>query len=73
MGWFTHAPIEGHSFIWHNGETTSYTGFNGLLTDTGFSLTALTNFTVTDNSPSLLSFAEQLIAKICTSPDLGGC
>jgi CubicO group peptidase (beta-lactamase class C family) len=73
MGWITHAPIEGHSFIWHNGESTSYTAFNGLLTDTSFSVTALTNFTVTESRPTLLGFGEELVEKICMTSAAGGC
>ena len=73
MGWVTHAPISGHPFIWHNGQTTSYTGFNGLLTDTGLSLTILTNYTVAENGPPFLEFAEQVIGSICSTPASGGC
>jgi len=73
MGWVTHAPISGHPFIWHNGQTTSYTGFNGLLTDTGLSLTILANYTVAENGPPFLEFAEQVIGAICSTPASGGC
>lgn len=73
MGWLNHAPISGHPFIWHNGQTTSYTGFNGLLTDTGLSLTMLTNYTVDENAPALLNLAEQIVETVCNTPASGGC
>lgn len=72
MGWIIHEPISGHPFIWHNGQTTSYTGFDGLLTDTGLSLSILTNYTVDENVP-LLNLAEQIVGTICSTPASGGC
>ena len=72
MGWVTHPAIAGHPLIWHNGGTTSYTSFNGVLMDTGFSVTVLTNYTL--NEPvAFLAFAEQLIDKVCMTAAAGGC
>lgn len=72
MGWIVQAPVSGHPFVWHNGQTTAYTAFNGLLTDTGFSVTVLTNYMVDENAP-LLSFARNLMQTICEAPAAGGC
>jgi CubicO group peptidase (beta-lactamase class C family) len=73
MGWITHPTISGHPFIWHNGQTTSYTAFNGLLTDTGFSLTVLTNYAFDDSGAPFLSFGEQVVSTICNTSAAGGC
>jgi D-alanyl-D-alanine carboxypeptidase len=72
MGWITHALISGHPFIWHNGLTTSYSAFNGVLTDTGLTVTVLTNYTINENAV-LLPLAEKIVGKICDTPGAGGC
>jgi D-alanyl-D-alanine carboxypeptidase len=66
MGWVVGPIVSGHSFIWHNGQTASYTAFNGLLTDDGFSVTVLTNYRTDENAP-LLSFGQNLIQAICNA------
>jgi hypothetical protein len=72
MGWVVGASLSGHPFIWHNGETASYTAFNGLFTDDGYSVTVLTNYSVSENA-ALLNFGENLIQAICRAPAAGGC
>jgi hypothetical protein len=66
MGWVVGPTVSGHSFIWHNGQTASYTAFNGLLTDDGFSVTVLTNYRTDENAP-LLNFGQNLIQAICNA------
>jgi D-alanyl-D-alanine carboxypeptidase len=72
MGWLVGASLSGHPFIWHNGETASYTAFNGLLTDDGFSVTVLTNYSVSEHVP-LLNFGQNVIQALCNAPAAGGC
>jgi CubicO group peptidase (beta-lactamase class C family) len=73
MGWVVSGSLSGHPFAWHNGQTTSYTSFNGLLTDDGFSVTVLTNYPVNETAP-LLTFGQGLIQTICsTATTSGGC
>ncbi|HEY6922262.1 MAG TPA: serine hydrolase domain-containing protein [Steroidobacteraceae bacterium] len=64
MGLVDGGTLAGHPFVWHDGQTVSYTSFNGVLTDDGFSISILTNF---PTQTSLLSFAERLIESICNS------
>lgn len=64
MGLVQGGTLAGHPFAWHDGQTTSYTSFNGVLTDDGFSIAILTNF---PTQTSLLSFAQTLIESICNS------
>jgi CubicO group peptidase (beta-lactamase class C family) len=66
MGWVVGATVSGHPFIWHNGGTGSYTAFNGLLTDDGFSVTVLTNYDVNE-TPQLLEFGQNLVQAICNA------
>jgi CubicO group peptidase (beta-lactamase class C family) len=66
MGWIVGATVSGHPFIWHNGGTGSYTAFNGLLTDDGFSVTVLTNYDVNE-AQQLLKFGQNLIQAICNA------
>jgi len=72
MGWVVGPTVSGHQFIWHTGETASYTAFNGLLTDDGFSVTVLTNYSIQEGTP-VLNFGEALIQSICNAPAAGGC
>jgi D-alanyl-D-alanine carboxypeptidase len=72
MGWLLHSPVSGHAFVWHNGGSTAYTSFNGLLTDAGFSVTVLANSVWNENVP-LLDFGTRLIHSICNAPAAGGC
>ena len=73
MGWVVGASLSGHPFIGHDGETASYTAFNGLFTDDGFSVTVLTNYSVSENA-GLLNFGVNLIQAICRAPAAaGGC
>jgi CubicO group peptidase (beta-lactamase class C family) len=64
MGLIQGGTLAGHPLVWHTGQTTSYTSFNGVLTDDGFSIAILTNFP-TQESP--LNLAETLIESICNS------
>ena len=66
MGWIVGSNVSGHPFIWHNGGTGSYTAFNGLLTDDGFSVTVLTNYTLNEEVP-LLQFGQNLLQAICNA------
>ena len=72
MGWAEGPQVSGHPFIWHNGLTTSYSAFNGVLTDSGLSITVLTNYTVAEGTP-LLPLAQQIVGTICDTPAAGGC
>jgi D-alanyl-D-alanine carboxypeptidase len=71
MGWILGGSVAGHPFVWHNGQTVSYTSFNGVFTDDGFSLTVLTNYSVPEPA-ALLSFGETLIQGICNAPATAG-
>ena len=70
MGWVRGSEA-GHPFVWHNGETDSYTAFNGMFLDDGFSVIMLTNMPVHEDTP-LLNLGEQLINAICTSSATAG-
>lgn len=70
MGWVRESEV-GHPFVWHNGETDSYTAFNGMFLDDGFSVIVLTNMPVHEDTP-LLNLGEQLINAICTSSATAG-
>jgi D-alanyl-D-alanine carboxypeptidase len=73
MGWVVGSTVAGHQFVWHNGQTVSYTSFNGVFVDDGFSVTILTNYSVPEPAP-LLSFGETLMQEICNaSATVGGC
>ncbi len=69
MGLVAAGTLAGHPFVWHNGQTISYTSFNGMLTDDGFTLTVLTNYPTTEDLP-LYGFGKNLISSLCTAP---GC
>jgi CubicO group peptidase (beta-lactamase class C family) len=70
MGWVRSSAV-GHPFVWHNGETYSYTAFNGVFLDDGFSVIMLTNMPVKEFTP-LLNLGNQLINAICTSSGTAG-
>jgi D-alanyl-D-alanine carboxypeptidase len=70
MGWVSGTEV-GHPFVWHNGETDSYTAFNGMFLDDGFSVALLTNGTVNEDTP-LLNLGEQIIQEICTTSGTSG-
>lgn len=65
------ARISGHPFAYHNGGTDSYTAFNGMFLDDGFSVIVLTNMPVKEDVP-LLNLEEQLIEGICSSSATSG-
>lgn len=65
MGWVRGTEV-GHPFAWHNGETYSYTSFNGMFLDDGFSVIVLTNMPVSEDTP-LLGLEEQIIQAVCTN------
>lgn len=66
MGLIQGGSLAGHPFVWHNGQTISYTSFNGVFTDDGFSIAILTNFPTEEQVP-LLNFAQSLLESICNS------
>jgi D-alanyl-D-alanine carboxypeptidase len=70
MGWVRGSEA-GHPFIWHNGETSSYTAFNGVFLDDGFSVIVLTNMPVNEDTP-LLNLGEKIINGICSSSATAG-
>jgi len=70
MGWVRGLEAS-HPFIWHNGETSSYTAFNGMFLDDGFSVSVLTNMPVNEDTP-LLNLGEQIINGICSSSATAG-
>jgi D-alanyl-D-alanine carboxypeptidase len=71
MGWIKGGALAGHPFVWHNGQTISYSAFNGLFADDGFSITVLTNYPVQESTP-LLNFGETLIQAICNNSTTAG-
>lgn len=71
MGWVV-GTVSGHPFIWHNGATTTYTAFNGVLRDSGLSVTVLTNYIVNEDTP-MVNFGQKVLNAICNSPSAGGC
>ena len=72
MGWVK-GTVVGHPFVWHNGETLSYTAFNTMFLDDGFSVSLLTNVAVTEDVP-FFNIADQIIQGVCTtSATAGSC
>ncbi len=69
MGLIDGGTLAGHTFVWHNGQTISYTSFDGMLTDDGFTLTVLTNYPTTEDFP-LYAFGTNLIGSLCA---VSGC
>lgn len=65
MGWVrSPTPVSGgHTAVFHNGMTPTYTAFNSMFLDTGFSVTALTNLA----PANLQDFGISLNDAICTS------
>jgi D-alanyl-D-alanine carboxypeptidase len=70
MGW-VRGTVVGHPLIWHNGETFSYTAFNGMFLDDGFSVSLLANGAVTEDVP-FATLGYQIIQSICTSSATAG-
>ncbi len=70
MGWVK-GTVVGHPFVWHNGETLSYTAFNTMFLDDGFSVSLLTNVAVTEDVP-FFNIADQIIQGVCTSSATAG-
>ncbi|MGA7854677.1 MAG: serine hydrolase domain-containing protein [Candidatus Acidiferrales bacterium] len=65
MGW-VRGTVVGHPFVWHNGETFSYTAFNAMFLDDGFSVALLANGAVTEDVP-FFTLGDQSIQGVCTS------
>ena len=65
MGW-VRGTVVGHPFVWHNGETSSYTAFNAMFLDDGFSVALLSNGAVQEDVP-FFTLGDQIIQGICTS------
>jgi CubicO group peptidase (beta-lactamase class C family) len=70
MGW-VRGTVVGHPFVWHNGETFSYTAFNAVFLDDGFSVSLLANGAVQEDVP-FFTLGEQIIQGICTSSSTAG-
>jgi D-alanyl-D-alanine carboxypeptidase len=72
MGW-VRGTVVGHPFVWHNGETFSYTAFNAVFLDDGFSVSLLANGALNEDVP-FFSLADHIIQGICTtSATAGNC
>jgi CubicO group peptidase (beta-lactamase class C family) len=65
MGWILQSA-DGHPYVSHDGQTGSYSAFNGLFLDDGFSVSIMTNVAISD-SATIEQFAKTLIQSICTS------
>lgn len=65
MGWILQSAA-GHPYVSHDGQTGSYSAFNGLFLDDGFSVSIMTNVAIT-NSALIEQFAQSLIQSICSS------
>lgn len=66
MGWYRTTAL-GHPYVLHDGKTLSYSAFNGLFLDDGFSIAIVSNIEL----PGATSFegtATMLINAICGSP-----
>ena len=63
MGWVA-SRYDGHPFYWHNGKTLAYTAFNGVLSDTQWTLTILANLDVSENTP-FATLAQSIITSVC--------
>jgi hypothetical protein len=71
MGWISDTLMN-RPFVWHNGQTLSYAAFNGVLLDTGYSVSVLTNVDIQENAV-LLPFAQSLLIAVCSANAGGGC
>jgi D-alanyl-D-alanine carboxypeptidase len=65
MGWILQSAA-GHPYVSHDGQTGSYTAFNGLFLDDGFSVSIMTNVAIKDTTV-IEQFARSLIQSICSS------
>jgi D-alanyl-D-alanine carboxypeptidase len=65
MGWILQSAA-GHPYVSHDGQTGSYSAFNGIFLDDGFSVSIMTNVAISD-SATIEQFAKTLIQSICTS------
>jgi CubicO group peptidase (beta-lactamase class C family) len=63
MGWVRDSLL-GRTFLWHNGQTSAYTAFNGVFADDGLSIAIVTNLATKEDSP-LLDFAENVLQTVC--------
>jgi CubicO group peptidase (beta-lactamase class C family) len=67
MGWVVAPAANGAlAYLWHNGETLSYTSFNALTPENGLSAAVLTNADVREDLP-LAPFYMNLINAFCTN------
>jgi CubicO group peptidase (beta-lactamase class C family) len=73
MGWHVSATVLGHPMVGHAGQSTAYTGFNGLLVDNGLSVTALTNYKMAADGTALVDFGAKLMQTACSAPGTGAC
>ena len=70
MGWLR-TTQSGRPFVLHDGATGSYTAFNGMFLDDGFSIAILTNVSL-PNGGSFEGTAATLMSAICSAPALAG-
>jgi hypothetical protein len=66
MGWYRTTAL-GHPYVLHDGKTLSYSAFNGLFLDDGFSIAIVTNVALA-GATSFEGTATMLINAICGSP-----
>jgi len=66
MGWYRTTEL-GRPFVLHDGGTASYSAFNGMFLDDGFSIAILSNV-VLANGASFEGTATKLINAICGNP-----
>jgi len=66
MGWYRTTEL-GRPFVLHDGGTASYSAFNGMFLDDGFSIAILSNVALA-NSDSFEGTATKLINAICGNP-----
>jgi D-alanyl-D-alanine carboxypeptidase len=71
MGWARGQAAGGHPFAWHDGLTSSYSAFNGMLLDSGVSVVLLTNVPIAD-SRVLQQLAARILNGVCSSPANAG-
>jgi D-alanyl-D-alanine carboxypeptidase len=63
MGWVV-SNYNGYPFYWHNGKTLAYTAYNGVFSDTQWTLTILTNLDLSEDTP-LGPLAQSIITSVC--------
>jgi hypothetical protein len=70
MGWYRTTQL-GRPFVLHDGATGSYSAFNGMFVDDGFSIAILTNVALA-NGATFEDTATTLINAICAASTTAG-